>query len=138
MPELSDIFWDLAIYKNDYDYEALYTELPIWYAYKTKHNLTTIQEIHQCFARTDLKSALPNLVTLLSIFLTVPVTSVHAERSFSLLKRLKTWLRSTIGRTRLSSLAIIQMNPEELSQISHEIVIDIFANANGQRKKAFF
>jgi len=137
-PDLSQIFWDLVIYRDDYNYEALDIELVTWYAYKKKHNLETIKDIHKQFASTDLKSSMPNIFNLLAIFLTVPVTSVHAERSFSTLKRLKSWLRSTMGQCRLSSLAIIQMNPEELLKVSLEVVIDIFATSNKKRKNEFF
>jgi len=38
----------------------------------------------------------PELVKLLRLFLTMPVTSCTAERSFSCLRRLKTYLRSTL------------------------------------------
>ena len=44
-----------------------------------------------------------------------PVSSATAERSFSTLRRTKTWLRSTQGQERLSSLASMQIEREILS-----------------------
>jgi hypothetical protein len=42
------------------------------------------------------------------IMLTMPVTSATAERSFSVLRRLKTYVRSTMNNDRkLSSLALM-------------------------------
>ena len=38
----------------------------------------------------------PNLHQIFSVLLTMPVSSASAERSFSALKRLKTYLRSTV------------------------------------------
>jgi hypothetical protein len=40
-------------------------------------------------------------------YLTLPVSSAYAERSFSSLKRLKTYLRSTKFQERLFALAIL-------------------------------
>jgi hypothetical protein len=41
--------------------------------------------------------------TILCIMLTMPVTSAIAERSFSVLRQLKTYVRSTMNNDRLSS-----------------------------------
>ena len=71
------------------------------------------------FREKILKIVFLNLFILLSIYLTVPITSSEAERSFSCLKRLKTWLRTKIGQIRLSSLAIINMNAPELQKFRY-------------------
>ncbi|CAI6355321.1 unnamed protein product [Macrosiphum euphorbiae] len=42
----------------------------------------------------------------LEIFLSLPATSCAAERSFSTLRRVKTWLRSTTGEDRLCMLSV--------------------------------
>ena len=59
-----------------------------------------------------------NMVTLLQISLTLPVSSAHDERAFSCLKRVKTYLRSTMTETRTSDLAVIAINREVVSEIS--------------------
>ncbi|ESN93135.1 hypothetical protein HELRODRAFT_89245, partial [Helobdella robusta] len=41
------------------------------------------------------------------IFLTIPVTTCSSERSFSVFRRLKIYLRSTINQLRLNHLAIL-------------------------------
>ena len=46
--------------------------------------------------------------SLLRILLTLPVTVASAERSFSSLRRLKTWLRNQMGQERLTGLALIE------------------------------
>ena len=52
----------------------------------------------------------PNIHTLLRIACTLPVTSAENERCNSSLKRLKTYLRSTMGASRLSSLALMSVH----------------------------
>ena len=57
----------------------------------------------------SMEDAFPHVVRLLSLALTFPVTSATAERSFSALKRIKTYLRSTMLQERLSNLAILSI-----------------------------
>uniref|UniRef100_A0A667WQR9 TTF-type domain-containing protein n=1 Tax=Myripristis murdjan TaxID=586833 RepID=A0A667WQR9_9TELE len=52
----------------------------------------------------------PNIQCILCIYLTLPVTTCSCERSFSALRRLKTWLRSSMGNERLSGLALIHVH----------------------------
>ena len=52
----------------------------------------------------------PSIDTILCIRLTMPVTSATAERSFSVLRRLKTYVRSTMNNDRLSSLALMHIH----------------------------
>ena len=59
--------------------------------------------------------------TLLRIFCTIPVTTSTAERSFSTLRRLKTYLRNTMGQTRLNGLALLNIH-RQLGVTSDEVV----------------
>ena len=127
----------LVIYREDIDIDMLDTELKTWLGYKLKFNLNDIQSIHTHFTEKNLKLVFPNIFVLLLIFLTVPVTSVENERSFSVLKRLKSWLRTTMGQVRLSSLAIIQINPSELLKLNISDIVDIFSSTKNRRVDFF-
>ncbi|CAF3312561.1 unnamed protein product, partial [Rotaria sp. Silwood2] len=48
----------------------------------------------------------PNIKVLLRIYATLPVTTATGERSFSTLKLVKTYLRSTMSENRLNGLAM--------------------------------
>ena len=67
----------------------------------------------------------PVLCEILSIYLTLPISVASAERSFSTLKRLKTYLRSRIGHERLCGLALLNIHKE--ISIDIKDVIDAFA-----------
>jgi len=54
-------------------------------------------------------SSFPERITACLLYLTLPVTVASAERSFSKLKLIKTFLRSTMSQVRLSSLAILSI-----------------------------
>ena len=56
------------------------------------------------------KDLYPNFHKVFIILLTMPVSTSTAERSFSTLKRLKTYLRSTMGSDRLTGLALMHIN----------------------------
>ena len=75
----------------------------------------------------------PNIKVLLKIFATLPVTTATTERSFSVLKLLKTYLRSTMSETRLNGLAMMYIYRDVPVDI--DAVIDEFAKSN--RRLAF-
>jgi hypothetical protein len=65
---------------------------------------------------------LPCIKKLLQIMATLPVTSCSSERSFSTLRRLKTYLRSTMGSDRLNGLALLNIHRDIM--VTQEQVID--------------
>lgn len=66
----------------------------------------------------------PNLFKLLKIACTLPITSCTCERSFSTLRRLRTWIRSSMGCSRMSSLAL--MNIHYGHPVCYDKAVDIF------------
>ena len=52
----------------------------------------------------------PNISAILQLLLTLPVGSCSCERSFSAMRRLKTWQRSSMGETRFNELAILNIH----------------------------
>ena len=55
------------------------------------------------------ESLFPNVHRLLRLVCTFPVTSCECECSVSVLRRLKSYLRSTMGQTRLTGLALLHV-----------------------------
>ena len=77
----------------------------------------------------------PEVVKLLKIVLTTPMTTAEPERCFSTLKRIKTFLRSTMSTDRLSALAMVSIESKLMSAIKdfNELVIDLFARSKVRR-----
>lgn len=73
-----------------------------------------------------LMSCLPDLTTALQLYLTIPVTTATAERSFSKLKLIKSYLRSTMAQTRLSDLALLSIEHEETQKTNINEVVEKF------------
>lgn len=68
------------------------------------------------------ESMFPNIHRLLHIICTIPVTSCECERSVSVLRRLKTYLWSTMCQDRLSGLALMH--------IQYSMHLDLDENIN--------
>lgn len=60
----------------------------------------------------------PNVNTLLKILATLPISAATSERSFSTLRRVKTWLRANMLEERLTGLALLNIHPEITPDVS--------------------
>lgn len=77
----------------------------------------------------------PNVLLAYKILLTVPITVASAEKSFSKLKFLKPYLRSTMSQERLNGLAILSIESQFLADINYDKIIDEFASKNACRHR---
>ena len=73
------------------------------------------------------------LYKFMVIAATIPVTSAENERSFSCLKRTKTYLRSAMNDEHLGDLATLSINRERTSSINLEEIVDSFASLSDRR-----
>ncbi len=64
------------------------------------------------FARCRLKEFYSQLHIAIKIYLSLPIGSVQAERSFSCLKILKNWLRTTMCYQRLIKITMTKMSKD--------------------------
>jgi hypothetical protein len=64
----------------------------------------------------------------------MPVTVASAERSFSKLKLLKNYLRSTMSQERLNGLATLCIEKGLLDEIDIDSIVTDFASRNVARK----
>lgn len=51
-----------------------------------------------------------NIFKILLILIKMPVSTTSAERSFSVIKRIKSYLRANLGQERFSSLALMHVH----------------------------
>ncbi|XP_065658713.1 zinc finger MYM-type protein 1-like [Hydra vulgaris] len=83
---------------------------------------------------STIAASVPQVITALLLFLTLPVTVASAERSFSKLKIIKNYLRNTIGKERLSDLAIVSIEAKAAGKMEMKNIITDFANMKSRRK----
>ncbi|XP_058223043.1 uncharacterized protein LOC131332765 [Rhododendron vialii] len=75
----------------------------------------------------QMEGCFPNAWIAYRILLTIPVTVASGERSFSRLKLIKSYLRSTMSQERLNGLAILSIESEMAEEIDFEGIISTFA-----------
>lgn len=86
----------------------------------------------------NLCETFPNVTIALRIFLSMASTNCSAERSFSALKRLKNYLRASIGQEKLNSLAVLSIEASMVENIDFNDVIEEFAARKSRRKPMSF
>ena len=82
-------------------------------------------------------SSVPDVATAVKLFLTIPVTVASAERSFSKLKLIKNYLRSTMSQERLSGLSILSIENERARGLNISTIVKTFAEKNARRRDRF-
>ena len=71
----------------------------------------------------DVAATFPNAMTTLRLFLTLPCGVASGERSFSVLKRVKIQLRSSMSQERVTALCLMAANVDVLRAIDPKKVI---------------
>ncbi|XP_063747545.1 zinc finger MYM-type protein 1-like [Eleginops maclovinus] len=84
-----------------------------------------------------LRIMLPEMTKLVKLALTVPVTSCSSERSFSGLRRLKTYLRSTMGQARLTHIAVLNTHKDVSRNRNLDVIADEFIKRTAARSATF-
>ncbi|XP_021980504.1 zinc finger MYM-type protein 1-like [Helianthus annuus] len=78
-------------------------------------------------------NSFPNAYIAYRIVLTIPVTVATAERSFSKLKLIKNYLRSTMSQERLNGLAIMSIEKDFLEELDYDNFIKEFASVKARK-----
>ncbi|XP_035845819.1 zinc finger MYM-type protein 1-like [Helianthus annuus] len=120
--------------ESDIDAKELYTELKLITTFLPRHIDNPFDVLDYIFQRS---TTYPYAINAYKVLLTIPVTVASAERSFSKLKLLKTYLRSTMSQERLNGLATISIESEILDTMDYKELIESFASKNARRTTLF-
>lgn len=129
---------DLALkYNSDLDAPEFVCEIESfkYQAMEVFENLGDMDafQILQKNYELSLQNTYPNLDIALRIFITMPVTTASCERSFSKLKIVKSYLRSSIGQERLTNMSIISIEKDVAKTLNYDDIIDVFANEKARK-----
>jgi hypothetical protein len=75
----------------------------------------------------------PNTWIAMRILLTIPVTVASGERSFSKMKLIKTYLRSTMSQDRLSSLGTLSIEKNIAENLDFSTLIKDFGDKKARK-----
>lgn len=115
--------------------DELRTELAVIYQREELRNLSGIVPLLNIILEDNLQETFKETVKLLKLLITIPMSTTEAERRFSMLKRIKTFLRNTMSEDRLNALAVLSCEKVLINSIDNfnNRVIDIFANTKNRR-----
>ena len=73
----------------------------------------------------------------MKLILVMPATNATSERTFSALRRIKSYLRSTMSQVRLNYLMVLHVHKALTDTIKLEKIADEFVSSSQQRTKVF-
>ena len=121
----------LEIYQEDIGPRAeVVPEVQRWVNKWKKEDVSTVPS-SAIEARACHVDIYPNVYILLTILGTLPVSTATSERSFSTMRRLKTYLRSSIGNERMAGLALLSIYKDR--QIDREKIMNDFVASSNRR-----
>src|SRR6218665_1707237 len=85
----------------------------------------------------EVRGEFSEIEKLVRLLLVCPASSAEAERSFSALRRLKTWLRSTMTETRLNSVVVCNTHQDLIDSVHTQKLICTFISRSTIRSNMF-
>ena len=76
------------------------------------------------------KELLSEVCKLARLILVMPATNASRERSFSSMRRLKTYLRNTMCQSRLNHVMLLNIHQEKLDALSMDDIAEEFIQGN--------
>ena len=98
---------------DNFEQEAL-----VWYDIYSKKEMNDTSMIELL----NMSGMFPAVCKALAIALSLPATTCTVERSFSTLRRVKTWLRSTMSDHRLSGLCMMSVHRQRVNADKTELI----------------
>ena len=122
----------MSAYKEDMpNFRTIHAELDLWEtSWKNGFENAEHDNIADTLQNCN-ELAFPNIYVALKVLAVVPVTTCVCERSVSALRRMKTWLRTTMSNERLNGLAMMQINNDITVDV--EEAMNTFARQNPTR-----
>ena len=127
---------DLQQYKLEAQLSLLPEVVQAMGYYTSRFDIADLLDFFQSLGNAR-KLLLSETCTLGKLMLVMPATNAVSERSFSALKRVKTYLRSTTGEGRLNHLMLLHVHKELADGIDMVEVANLFVGDNQRRKQLF-
>ena len=107
--------------------------------FQANYTCTTSSEVADTFREMvpEVRHLFKQVEILLRLLMVVPASSAEAERSFSALRRLKTWLRTMMTQTRLNNVAICHVHQEKLDALDRKQICQSLVELNNERLQVF-
>ena len=130
----------VAFYGDDFDSSQLSAQLQNFGTFFS--GSAEKVSLHDCLvALQDMSSTqkefFSEICTLTRLILVMPATNAASERSFSTMRRLKTYLQSTMRQSRLNHLMLLNINKQKIDNLDINIIADEFVQGSEHRLRFF-
>lgn len=128
----------LDIYSSDLNKSNLEVQLNILSCTVPKEvsNISDIKEYLQQLSPSE-RDLLNEVIILMKLIQVMPATNSTSERSFSAMRRVKTYLRSTMTQERLNSLMVLHVHKEYTDDLVLTDVANEFVHRGERRSQVF-
>ena len=125
-----------SFYTDDVNEKELITECEIakQYFFSDSNSFVSHASIYSKIIKDELQNLFPNIEILLRIFLSLFITNVPDERSFSKLKYIKTAIRNRLSDEKLNFLALMSIKNEFFDTLDLNEIIEEFILLKERRK----
>ncbi len=128
----------ILIYRDDFNEQSLEVQLQILGS-TVPADINTVMEVLSYLKKMPAseKELLNEVLQLAKLILVMSATNSTSERSFSALRRLKTYLRSTMKQQRLNHLMILHIHKELTDALEMKEIANDFIGQNERRMQIF-
>ena len=130
-------------YSSDFDGYLLKTQLEVLSTdfaanseSRENYQLSDVIELLKCKSEAQ-KDMLSEVCILLKLLLVMPATNAISERSFSALRRVKSYLRSTMNQDRLTHLMVLHIHKELTDKLDLITIANDFVAGDTYRLTVF-
>lgn len=83
------------------------------------------------------KTFYSEVCSIARLILVMPATNAVSERSFSVMRRVKSYLRSTMGQARLNHVMVLNIYKEKLDKLDLTALANKFVSGSEHRSRFF-
>ncbi len=125
----------LKFYANDLASSPLKTQLQLFTTSMSAYEQPTLFDIVDLFKSMSpaQRNSMSEICTLLRLIQVVPATNAVSERSASALRRVKSYLRSTMSQSRLNNLMLLHVHKHRTDNLDLKICSNEFIAGNDHR-----
>ena len=128
----------INFYKDDFNVASLKVQLELFttaYGQAEQSSQPSLCEVIEYMKSLSpaMQSGISEVVKLLTLILVMPATNAVSERSASALRRIKTYLRTTMHQDRLNHLMVLHVHKDKTDNIYLEGCVNEFISLNSHR-----
>lgn len=128
-----------AFYYDDFEQSSLKLQLELLITLFSNQEKATLKNVRDHFKSLSpaQRGCMSEVCTLLKLLMVVPATNAVSERSASGVRRVKTYLRSTMTQMRLNNLLVLHVHKDKTDNIKLECCLNEFVSLNDHRFSVF-